>query len=118
MAECLIDYYQTLLSSMGNINPEEIISTILCLINSSTNDQLNFEFMSWELQATLKQMATLKALGLDGMLPLFYQNYWNLVGTDVTQFVLSFLNSSSLPHHLNHTFITPIPEVNKLKLVS
>lgn len=90
MAECLIDYYQTLLSSTGSINPKEIISTILCLINSSMNDQLNSEFMSWEVKATLTQMAPLKALGLGGMLLLFYQNYWNLVGRDVTQFVLSF----------------------------
>ena len=52
------------------------------------------------------------------MLPLYYQNYWNLVGMDVTQFVLSFLNSASLPQHLNHTFITLIQKVNKLELVS
>ena len=36
---------------------------------------------------------------------------------DITQSVLSFLNSASLSQHLNHTFITLIPKVNKPELV-
>ena len=81
------------------------------------NAKLSVDFMLWEVQAFLKQMAPLKAPSLDGMPPLFYQNYWNLVGTDVSQSVLSFLNSTSLPQHLNHTFITLVPKVNNLELV-
>ena len=38
----------------------------------------------------IKQMAPLKAPSLDGMPPLFYQNYWQLVGNDVTQSILNF----------------------------
>ena len=82
------------------------------------NEQLNYEFMAWEVQVAFKQMTLLKAPGSDDMPPLFYQNYWNLVGMDVTQFALSFLNSASLPQHLNHTFITLIQKVNKPELVS
>ena len=82
------------------------------------NEQLNYEFMAWEAQVALKQMTLLKAPGLDGMPLHFYQNYWNLVGMDVTQFVLSFFNSASLPQHLNHTFITLIQKVNKTELES
>ena len=54
-------------------------------------------------------MAPLKAPEPDGMPPLFYQHYWNLVGDDICQSVLTFLNSASLMH-LNHTFITLIPK--------
>ena len=81
------------------------------------NAKLSVDFMLWEVQASLKQMAPLKAPSLDGMPPLFYQNYWNLVGTNVSQSVLSFLNSTSLPQHFNHTFITLVPKVNNLELV-
>ena len=73
--------------------------------------------MAWEVQVALKQMTLLKAPGPNGMLLLFYQNYWNLASMDITQSVLSFLNSASLSQHLNHTFITLIPKVNKLELV-
>ena len=47
-----------------------------------------------------------------------FQNYWQLVGCNVTQSILHFLNSTSLPNHLNYTFITLIPKVKNLKLVS
>ena len=63
-------------------------------------------------------MAPLKELGPDGMPPLFYQHYWELVGKDITNSVLSFLNSATLPKHLNHTFITLIPKVKNPELVS
>ena len=63
-------------------------------------------------------MAPLKAPGLDGTSHLFYQHYCNLVGDDVCQFVLNFLNNASLPKHLNHTFITLIPKKKNLEFVS
>ena len=74
--------------------------------------------MEWEVQTELKQMAPLKAPGLDGMPPIYYQNYWNLVGEDVTNTILSYLNSATLPHPLNHTFITLIPKIKNLTSVS
>lgn len=54
----------------------------------------------------------------EGSMPLlFYQNYWSLVGSDVTQSILSSLNIASLPHPLNHTFLTLIPKVKISKRV-
>ena len=63
------------------------------------------------MQATLKQMAPLKAPEPYSMPPLFYQNYWELVGGDVTKTILSYLNSAFVPHPLNHTFLTLIPKI-------
>lgn len=54
----------------------------------------------------------------DLMICLFYQNYCNLIGKDISQLVLHFLNLASLPPHLNHTFVTFIPKVKCLELVS
>ena len=57
-----------------------------------------------------KTMAPLKTLGLDGMPPFFYQHFWQVVDQDVTQSVLSWLNTSIIPHLVNHIFITLIPK--------
>ena len=65
----------------------------------------------------LKQMAPLKALGLDGMPSLFYQHFWPVLNIDVTQAVLSWLNLRTLPSLINHTFITLIPKNNSPKYV-
>ena len=63
-------------------------------------------------------MAPLKVPCPDGMPLLFYQHYWSLIGENVSQSILTFLNSSSLPEHLNHTFITLIPKKKNLEHAS
>ena len=63
-------------------------------------------------------MAPMKAPEPDGMLPLFFQHFWPMIEGDVTHSVLSWLNSSTLPNLLNHTFITLIPKKKNPSLVS
>ena len=82
------------------------------------NRSLSEEFIKDEVKMVLNQMAPLKSPGPDGMPPLFFQYYWDLVGKDITTSILFFLNSASLPKNLNHTFITLIPKVKNPELVS
>ena len=81
------------------------------------NATLCSEFEAWEVETALKQMAPLKVPGPDGMPPLFYQNFWSLVGSDVTTSILYYLSSGSLPTPLNHTFISLIPKTKNPKRV-
>ena len=62
-------------------------------------------------------MAPMKAPGPDGKPPFFFQHFWPMIGGDVTHSVLSWLNSSTLPNPLNHTFITLIPKKKNPTLV-
>ncbi|XP_030930869.1 uncharacterized protein LOC115956706 [Quercus lobata] len=88
------------------------------VVTAEMNDSLTENFQPWEVELALKQMAPLKAPGPDGMLPLFYQNFWDLVRGDVIHDVLGFLNSGSLPNSLNHTFITLIPKIKNPEFVT
>ena len=63
-------------------------------------------------------MAPLKSLGPDSMPPLFYQSYWFLLGSDVTKAILIYLNSSTLPQALCHSFITLILKVKNPGYIS
>ncbi|XP_075665470.1 uncharacterized protein LOC142635149 [Castanea sativa] len=71
-----------------------------------------------EVHAAIKQMAPSKAAGTDGMPPLFYQAFWQNVGPDISEAVLSCLNTSTLLKSIDHTFITLIPKVCNLENVS
>ena len=93
------------------------MDTIQSLVTKDMNRSLSEKFTEDEVKVVLNQMAPLKSPGPDGMPPLFFQHYWDLVGKDITTYVLSFLNSASLPENLNHTFITLIPKVKNPKLV-
>nr|XP_023887237.1 uncharacterized protein LOC111999339 [Quercus suber] len=46
---------------------------------------LSHPYSSGEVDVVVKEMAPLKALGPDGMPPLFYQTYWSDMGMDVHQ---------------------------------
>lgn len=114
----LVDFFKDLFSSPSPCQLAETLNSIHCLIIDDMNRQLCKAFTDMEVHEALKQMAPLKAPELNGMPPLFYQNIWGSIGKDITQDVLYFLNSTSLPHHLNHTFITLIPKVKNPELAS
>ena len=80
------------------------------------NQELTQEFMAEEVEIALKQMAALKSSGSDSMSPLFYQNYWSLVGSDVIETIL-YLNLGTLPDLLCHFFITLIPKVKNPEFI-
>ena len=44
------------------------------------------------------------------MSPIFYQTFWDSIGTDVSSAVLSCLNSGSILKSINHTYISLIPK--------
>ena len=49
-----------------------------------------------EVRTTLSQMHPTKALGLDSMNPLFFPNYWHIVGTNVSNVVLDCIDSGKI----------------------
>ena len=51
------------------------------------------------------------------MPPLFYQHFWEVVDSDVTGSILSWLNLGTLPYPTNHTFITLIPKTKNPEYV-
>ena len=71
-----LDYYQQLFPSS---NPKELLVELDSIPQTMTKDIdviLSSEFQAWEVENALRHMAPLKAtVGLDGMPPLFYQNF-------------------------------------------
>lgn len=95
-----LDYYQQLFPSS---NPKELLVELDSIPQTMTEDInviLSSEFQAWKVENALRHMAPLKATaGLDGMLLLFYQNFWGLVSSDVISSTLHFLNLGSYPPH-------------------
>lgn len=57
------------------------------------------------------QMYPSKSTGLDGISPIFYKKKRrDIMGMDVTNACLNFLNSEKIPSILNHTHIVLIPK--------
>ena len=48
----------------------------------------------------------------------FYQKFWHIVGSDLTDAMLEFLHSGNMVPKMNYTHIVLIPKVKKLDKMS
>ena len=81
-------------------------------------DMLSRVFTADEIKEAVFQMGPTKALGPDGMNALFYQKFWHIVGNDVMNAVLEFLNNGVMLPNLNHPNIVLIPKVKNPEKMS
>ena len=100
------------------MNAHAIFEVIQPLVTEDMNISLTREFTRQEVEIALKDMAPLKALGPDGMPPIFFQSFWRLIGDDVSKAVLDFLNSCHIPKEFNFTYVTLIPKMKNPKKIS
>ena len=114
----VVDYYSSLYTSSGPVGIEDVMQFTKPLVTAEMNSNLIGSFSREEVELALKQMARLKAPGPDGMPPIFFQKFWNTVGDDVVEAVLSCLNSGTILPGLNHTFISLIPKVKSPEYVT
>ena len=112
MGEVMVNYYKSLFASTEGSVSISMLDCVPTVIDEEMNASLCREFEACEVATAFQQMTLLKAPGLDGMLPLFYQHFWSTVNYDVTSSILSWLNSGTIPTPLNHTLITLVPKIN------
>lgn len=55
-------------------------------------------------------MGPLKSPSLDGYNASFFQNYWHIVGSDVTVAALKFLIEGHMDNGINYIFLVLIPK--------
>lgn len=75
--------------------------------------ELNKPFTRDKIVKSLKDMYPTKSPVPDGFHALFYQQFWNIMGDDVTGVVLQFLNGSMDMSKCNETYLVLIPKVKK-----
>ncbi|KAL0355533.1 UNVERIFIED_CONTAM: putative mitochondrial protein [Sesamum radiatum] len=89
---------------------EKVLSSMEKRITEAVNNELTRPFTPDEITSALLQMHPFKSPGPDGMSPFFFQKYWNIVGVDICNCVLDFLNNGSFNPLLNFTQIVLIPK--------
>ena len=75
----LESYYKDLFSTSNPNLDVASLEKIPCMLTDEMNAELVKEFTDLEVKEALNQMAPLKALGLDGMPPLFHQHFWSIM---------------------------------------
>lgn len=104
----IVDNFQNLFSSNTEPGWMDFLSRIESRVDETVSANISHDFTNSEIFSALKQMYPTKALGLDGMPPLFFQNHWHIIGPSITKSLLLALNLGHFPNDLNCTFITVI----------
>ena len=74
-------------------------------------DVLNAEVSQEEVRLAMFSIDDNKAPGPDGFSARFFKAAWSIIGSDVTEAVISFFNSGSLLREINCTIIALVPKV-------
>lgn len=77
----------------------------------SMNDKLLKQFTEEDIGYAVKSMAPLKAPGIDSFPVIFFQRFWHIIRSDISNYCLSILNGESEIGEINKTRILLIPKV-------
>ena len=74
------------------------------------NEALLAPFRKEEIEDAVFQMGPHKAPRPDGYEACFYHKYWSVIGEEVSEAILNFLNSEHGMEEINYTYLVMIPK--------
>jgi hypothetical protein len=102
-----MDYFT---NNFASSNFSDTIAGVSNRVNPSMHDLLNQDFNASEVYQAVFQLNSNSAPGPDGLSANFFQSYWDIIGEDLTSYILDILNNGGSPRNLNNTFIFLIPK--------
>jgi hypothetical protein len=105
-----MDYFTNIFSSSNPSNCADVMTGVANRVKPHMYDILNRDFTTEEVSQAVHQLKGNSAPGPDGLSAKFFQNYWDIIGGDITTSALNILNNGGNPEPLNSTFICLIPK--------
>ena len=118
IAQVVEQYFKELFTTANPMDMGSVLDVVERSVTLNMNNALLQRYTLDEVRWALFQMHPSKSPSLDGMSPFFFQKYWNIVGSDVTEAILSVLNSGHMLRKMNYTPIVLIPKKNDLQQMS
>jgi hypothetical protein len=112
------NYFHGIYTSSNPTAIDTVTQEVEHVVSPGMNEDLMMPFTREEVRCALFQMSPSKAPGPDGMTALFFQKFWHIVGMDVTDSILDFLNNGHMLKSLNYTHIALIPKVKSPELMT
>ncbi|KAH1074288.1 hypothetical protein J1N35_026616 [Gossypium stocksii] len=113
MLRLAVRHFDSLFLASDTDADEQLLGMVENRISLNMNDELIKPYTKEELVAAVKDMAALKAPGIDGFSAVFFQKYWHIVGAEVANFCLYILRGESELGEINKMQIVLIPKVEK-----
>jgi hypothetical protein len=97
---------------------QHLLDAVQPSVTAAMNEHFLKEFTCEEIKQALNSIGDLKVPGPDGMPAIFYKNFWDVVGDQVTKEVMGVLKGDRIPIGWNDTVIALIPKVEKPEKVT
>ncbi|KAF5465338.1 hypothetical protein F2P56_015356 [Juglans regia] len=111
-------FFQELFTTANPQNIDGCLAATIPTVTNEMNQALLRPYCALEVKEALFQMDGLSSPGPDGFPAAFYQQNWDVVGSQVSESVLYVLNSKGNLDDINNTFITLIPKKKNCTKVS
>ena len=109
--QIILEYFSEIFSTSHPNIGEASLDAVKLRISTEMNNTLLAECKEAEIKSALNQMHPTKVPRSEGMPPIFYHKYWDVVEPNVINCVLDILNSGRMLRSLNETYICLIPKV-------
>lgn len=111
LEEVVVNYFQKSFIKQ-EVNVDVITQCIERRVLENQNELLCAPFSAKEVKSVAISMHRDKSPGEDGFNPGFFKKFWGVVGKDVVDACISWINEGSLPREVNNTNIVLIPKVS------
>ena len=118
VGDILLRFYSNMFSLANPTHFDSVLFGVESSVTEAMNSDLVKPFEVSEIYVALHQMDSNTSPGPDGLPLLFYKQFWSKVGGEVSEAVLSVLNSGIILDKLNHTFLALIPKIHSPRKVS
>ncbi|KAG7556714.1 Ribonuclease H domain [Arabidopsis suecica] len=108
-------YFTNLFSTSQYTDLEETIADIEPKVTEQMNRDLLRPVTDLEIRDAVFAIGADRAPGFDGFTAAFYQQFWDLISSDVCSMVRHFFESDKMDHQINQTQICLIPKTEDAK---
>ena len=108
--DVILKYFTEIYSTTFPTEFEASLGAVDRKVSGTMNAELLKELKEEEVLQALVQMHPTKSPGSDGVSPIFYQKYWDVIGPQVVQCVIHTLRIGIMPQGVNDTYICLIPK--------
>lgn len=112
MGKVAAGYFEKLFSTSVPVGVESFFAGMEPRVTEAMNFKLIREVTGEEIREAVFSIKPLSVPGADGMNGLFFQQYWEVIGPDVTREIKGFFSSGGFPQEWNLTQLCLISKVN------